>query len=109
MTRSEILSKPAGREMDMFVKSFVMGGLPPLGYDYLWDYIPHYSTKMKPAWKVVDKFYSMVLDKFSDGKEYRCQLITSRNGKNVQSMAAGETMMLAVCRAALLSVMEDEK
>lgn len=60
-------SVTANREIDALVKSFVMGGLPPVSYSILFDYIPHYTTNISDAMTVWDKLVEM--ERFPDMHE----------------------------------------
>jgi hypothetical protein len=126
MTRDKILNKPAGREMDALVAEIVMG----------WEYIPDkqerktwssthwvnwkdskgktqllvlsYSTDIAAAWQVVEK--TMLLDNYDlmkDGENY----IFGHYGKNGidpwTEFVRASTAPLAICRAALLAVLEE--
>lgn len=119
MTRDEILNMPAGLRLNELIAEYVMkldrtkpgqwresvdwwvNGLP--------SECPDYSTDISAAWQVVEKFYSMTFDRWSNGKEFRCYLVTARDGKNCDGMAVADTAPLAICRAALLAVMEDDE
>lgn len=117
MTRDEILNMPAGREMDITVSYHVMDLIAhPKIY-------PNYSTNMDDAWKVVEHLTN---------KGYCPGLLFDDNGhwtlalEGAQSIAVGDdtvdvstaffieknlwcdTAPLAICRAALLAVMELE-
>ena len=127
MTRDEILNMPAGREMDTLIAQKVMGwSADPEGYwlnkkenydDTGWglidqDKTTHHpssrrfcpSTDIAAAWMVVEKFYSMSLNKYSGGDEWRVYLVTERDGANVDAHAEADTAPLAICRTALLAV-----
>lgn len=122
MEQNEVLNKlgVAGRELDALIAEKVMGlkvdyefegfgGLrvPSLVDKYdEWGYLPDYSTDISAAWQVVEKFYSMKLDKYSNGQEWRCYLVGVRDGKNADATGVADTAPLAVCRAALLVVLE---
>jgi len=114
MTRDEILAMPSGREMDVLIakKLDLFRKHPKQGDYFLTEnhihigYVPQFSTDISAAWEVVDKFYSMTLDKYSDGSEWRVYLVTERDGKNVDAHAVADTAALAICRAALLAVMK---
>jgi len=103
MTRDEILSMEAGREMDVTVGFYVMDlHAPPELY-------PEYSTDISAALEVVDKFYSMNLYKYSNGKEWSVYLVTEKNGKSHDASETADTAPLAICRAALLCFMEKDE
>jgi hypothetical protein len=113
MTRDEILSMEAGREMDALVARELFGGIK----EY-WDYgftVPNYSVSIGAAWEVVEKMHER-------GYYFCC----ARNGKGATDASGNlddswyvdtgciielenqPTLPLAICRAALLAVMEDE-
>jgi ABA sandwich protein len=126
LTRDEILNMPAGREMDILMIDIVGGGLidkaihynASMGIRYaiqddgVWKFQPGLawlwstSTEIAAAWEVVDKFYSMKLDKYSNGSEWRCYIVGEKDGKNADGNSIADTAPLAICRAALLAVME---
>ncbi len=97
MTKDEIEKMPASRQMDSLVKSLVMGGLPPVGYDILWDYIPHYSTDITAAWQVAESFPIFYFESNKELKEYFSMI-----GSDFETAVTAETAPLAICRAALL-------
>lgn len=132
MTRDEILNMPAGEEMDALIAE-IMGERRPgvhvhtniLSMEWssgrCWYCLPDYekgdscewtpkpfSDNISAAWEVVEKFYSMKLDRFSNGKEWRCYLVTLKGGKNHDATGLAYTAPLAICRAALLAKMEIE-
>lgn len=116
MTREEILNMPAGREMDALVAKFVMKVDSP--HD-----VYKFSTDIADAWTVVEH---MVNNGYCPG------LLFDDNGHwalafdGAQSLSIGDepddvstsffveknlwcdTAPLAICRAALLAVMEAE-
>jgi hypothetical protein len=125
MTRDEILNMPAGREMDALIAASVMGwvnvsevrpnlltdviGKPP-DFDYK-DIVPHYSTDISVAWGIIDKSECYIIDnqvsqeESVDGiKRVNAQVFIGRWG-----YAEAETAPLAICRAALLAVVESEE
>jgi hypothetical protein len=120
MTRDEILNMPAGREMDIKIHVEIMGWMeldnslrlsksrifnkPEVGtmYDYN---VPNYSTDIAAAWQVVDEMWE---------KGFFHELAKARGGeiarignkeKDTGDVFA-ETAPLAICRAALLAMME---
>lgn len=134
MTKDEILNMPAGEELDTLVAEKVMGWRKehekdwrdvwrgadgryqhPTGrYDGYEDREDFHTINWHPSesilwvWEVVEKFYSMKLDKYSNGEEWRCYLVTERDGKNVDANATADSAELAICRAALLTTLERE-
>ena len=132
MKRDEIRQAPAGPTLDWHIAHFVMG-LPnkeltsfdcPCAYCgsqmrycgarswcsdcHEWRYTAYknYSDEIESAQDVIDKAYSMSLDKYSDGEEWRCYLVFSVNGKNADGNGIAKTAPLAICRAALVAMME---
>jgi hypothetical protein len=106
MTREEILAMPAGRELDAIVAKAI-------GYvsltthwnpiDNMYGTLPHYSTDISAAWEVVEKLQQdfMFIDIFSTSDSYNV-LVT--NGDAVNAEKAPE----AICKAALIAVMEGQ-
>ena len=124
MTRDEILNMPAGREMDALIEKFIVKRFYTFHNEY-----PDYSTNINNAWEVVE----IILDLLSTPGQYggertgRCALYINRTrsldfntawyqvyfarqgGKDkVAEFSMGESAPLAICRAALLAVMEVE-
>ena len=126
MNRDEILTMQAGREIDALIaeKAMMLDGVTlgesglyyQLGHKFY--NVPHYSTDIAAAWKVVEK-----LQKISDNHfTLLCFTTNFRAGwktpdsndlPNRQNGFVGfsdfvyaDTAPLAICRAALLSVME---
>ena len=119
MTRDEILNMPAGREMDAILmeklfeyswdSSFKGGAWRHAdGSCYLQQLLPRFSTDIAAAWEVVEKLCD----------ETGCDIVkvckrdpellrgdwSCNFGRGFE--AFGETAPLAICRAALLAVME---
>ena len=134
MTREEIMNMPAGREMDKiiaekvfgleiretekWVKSCVpsklrqpdykvsiisAGGLP----------LKNYSTDILAAWCLIDKMhekeYQYTLRGYFMGGEQHVATFDNQDwaDKNPLYRAHGATATLAICRAALLTTLED--
>ena len=133
MTRDEIELTPAGPTLDWHIAHFVMGlpykeltsGDCPCAYCgnqmrycgarswcsdcHEWRYTAYkdYSSDLIAALDVVDEFYSMRLDKYSNGAEWRCYLVrATKDNMNADGNGVAEDAPLAICRAALLAVME---
>lgn len=142
MTRDEILSMPAGREMDALVAEKVMGQTNFLHPGFYWEErstedgdgwngmvcprcganetdnwkekcTKHYSTDIVAAWEVLTSFKTWSCfdldqeqypDEEGDKELCGCTLMTNDTGFG---MKRGETMPLAICRAALLAVIGD--
>ena len=119
MTEQEIREMPAGREMDALVAEKVMGSvcggmcgvLPmPSGYrqvdGYCFVHSPQpYSTRISAAWKVVEVLLSAwgFTLTWLKGK-WHVGLTRDINGDRTTVMAHEETVPLAICCAALLTV-----
>jgi hypothetical protein len=133
MTRDEILKLEAGREMDaliahdvMGLKKIVIGGIgwwvkeSPLEMSYQYmeksgDFEP--SEDMNAAWQVVAKMREKGFDFFAEwvtenavsrlnSLPWACFATDDNDSVFVDFTATAETMPLAICRAALLAVME---
>jgi hypothetical protein len=63
------------------------------------------STDIADAWMVVEKFYSLNLHRYLDGKEFTAYLVTERENKNIDGYGVADTAPLAICRAALKATM----
>jgi hypothetical protein len=127
ITHEEILNMPAGKEMDVLMIAVLRGELidkaihfnSSMGIRYaiqddgVWKFEPGVawlwspSTEILAAWEIVRRFYSMRLDKYSNGDEWRCYLVTEKDGKNHDATGIADTAPLAISRAALLAVTED--
>ena len=131
MTRDEILNMPAGREMDALIGEKIMGLHPnPKLCPYCratmwvgknrsrctdcneWRYSPYkeYSSEIESAWEVVEGLCNETgCDVVKVCKrdpellrgEWSCNF-----GRGFE--AFGDTASLAICRAALLAVMESK-
>ena len=132
MTRYEILNMTAGREMDILVAEMVMGqtNFEHLGFYWTegttedgqdgWEgiYCPrcgasegskdkcciHYSTNIAAAWQVVEMLRSKLWGRIElvSGLEWHCWSDLDK----AKSWGSGDTAPLAICRAALLAVIE---
>lgn len=109
MTRDEILSMEAGREMDVTIGYHVMDLVAPP------EIYPDYSTDIAAAWEVVEKLenypqhilFEIVRKGINPNifwwAEFReCH----RESKFRNFIAYAEIAPLAICRAALLAIME---
>lgn len=107
LTVEAIESMPAGREMDRLVAETVMGqvwdgGNPIKNYDGRWPWPPPYSTDIAAAWEVAEwlrKWYGQF--SLVAGLQWHCM-----HEEMKPDWGSGETMPLAVCRAALLTVLK---
>jgi hypothetical protein len=97
MTREEILNMPAGREMDALIAEKVIDP----DWVKLKNLCPHYSTDIAAAWELVEKMKYFTLYR-GDGY-WECEY----SGQYLESIDA-ETAPLAICRAALLAVIESD-
>lgn len=115
MNRDEILNMPAGREMDTLIVEKVMGlkvdyefdepHVPSLRDKYdEWGYLPNYSTDILAAWEVVEELKGLkpILNYDPQSQKWYMRL-------NGGSYCSADTAPLAICRVALLAVMEDEQ
>jgi hypothetical protein len=97
MTKDEILNMPAGTKMDDLIAELVMHD--PMGQ--VWS--RHYSTDISAAWEVVEKMQGDFWKLEFIGGSYRARFINSK-------LHQWElTAPLAICRAALLTVLEETK
>ena len=131
-TRDEILNMPAGREMDALVADRVMGlhmykpsdaACKLIGIPYgtsLWKVgngdndhglflsgLPNYSTDIAAALEVVGKATGFQLE-FDYPESYFVSIWLMGHFRLPWPRAFAETAPLAICRAALLAVLEDE-
>lgn len=135
MTRDEVLSMPAGSEMDALIAEKVMGMelARPLGEHFVshdmaidagdmmlegqsmgveWEYMqpPPFSSDISAAWKVVEKMrelYDVVIDLDSD--LVSCKLLNYVESGDYRTLVVEQiykSAPLAICRAALLAVSE---
>lgn len=124
MTCEEILAMEPGRELDALIAEKIMGwksiitkdevgdvyrGIPPGGKLFDEDYIPHYSTDIAMAWRVVWKWlrayyygtFELNCANFGNETNWECQFGNYPRAK-------GETAPEAICKAALFTVMKEE-
>jgi len=112
MTEDEIRNMPAGKEMDKLISTKVM--------NYCSHTYPHkYSTRIKAAWRVVKRFAHNSRNKTSKEMGFaHFNIFAYPNGMWLCNLgvnnkatvnAYAETAPLAICRAALLAVIGDEK
>ena len=108
MNRDEILNMPAGRGMDEMVtqKIFMTDGF--------WHGVKDYSTDISAAWEVVEKMCDgdknkFMIYRFGFGPKkpkIRWRVSWGQGWENLLSYCDAESAPLAICRAALLAVME---
>lgn len=114
LTREQVLAMGAGREVDALLLQRVFGincGSKQ-GYDELIDengsVVPIYSADISAAWKVVkhlSKKYGVNVYE-DEGAPCECKLHKWSSEPNHEAEA--ETAPLAICRAALLTTLEEE-
>lgn len=105
----------SGRKLDWEIRYNVYGietdAFDSNGELWTWDFqkVPRYSTDISAAWELVEKFVCYRMQKLPyndhrvvDGKTHQCFLDRNRN------VGYGRTLSEAICKAALLAVMEDE-
>jgi hypothetical protein len=111
MTHDEILTTPAGRQMDALIAEKVMGLSvcmqhspqstfhPEYCFDCKKPFPKDYSTDISAAWQIVqDKFHNAMMLNNVHGI-WHCYLPHRAEGKS-------KFAPLAICRAALLSLLE---
>lgn len=134
MTRDEILNMPAGREMDALVAEKVLGLQPCDAWEmfhwsmsggeyihhpercihgnkcYPVDFCPEYSNNIYSAWKVMEKIieYGPAIRWDIEENYWYCTLWYSSDPNDVLCEGQADTASLAICRAALLAMMEVE-
>jgi hypothetical protein len=119
MTRKEILNMPMGREMDALIAEKIFGynrvyynekivaNLYPTGAGCFVEGEAHeYSTDISAAWEVVEKLHELgyFLGLYRDG--FKKCIWEIDIGADIE--LTDNTAPLAICRAALLAVMENE-
>lgn len=125
MNRNEIRAMEAGREMDMLVMAEVMGYTQePREFlpEHHWAWVkpgekptyllPQFSRDIAAAWKVVEKMHSddqwwcdlSWRDDVCPGRTVWAVDFVTKDGRC--ESADDESAPLAICRAALLAVME---
>lgn len=86
--------------------------------DHEWDYVPHFSTNMTDAWKVVERLaeHGIVRVSNGDGDSYDCDFLPFAAGFTPFPCAAHaggsdtptESWPHAICLSALAAVKENE-
>ena len=100
-TREEILNMPAGREMDALVAKMVTHNNYVFNNEH-----PSYSTNIASAWEVVEKEehgFSLWVSGVRSAPLCKAEIIIGDNRYGCYA----NTAPLAICRAALLAVLED--
>ena len=76
---------------------------------FIRDNLPHYSTNIEDAWKIVDKYHRFVLTKSEMPERYYAEIIFHLGmGEFKEYKAEAETAPLAICKVALESLKEFE-
>ncbi len=119
MTRDDILNMPASREMDALIANMVMGwkwvttqrmadgeltgiSRDEGGVTYV-DTVPNYSKGLSAAWEVVNICHQYKIGSPSNlGNTFAFVQLRMKSAQ-----ATADTAPLAICRAALLAVMDD--
>jgi len=118
MPHNDILSLPAGRELDALVVEKVMGyrhhpwtqTIPehwcrlPTGETCLFADLPHYSTSIAAAWEVVERLPYRLVRIVREGGSWYCTVGDELNYPMFAPIRA-DTAPLAICRTALKAVM----
>lgn len=119
MTRDEILGMEAGRELDALMAEKVMGyehlpfpAVPAFqrptegGVEMLFE-LPHYSADIAAAWEIVEEVHRLGLNvSVWKGRLWCCGFYTKSETPQEMGHSYSDTAPLAICRAALLAVME---
>lgn len=121
-TKEQVLAEPAGRQMDAWVSVHVFGqecfqSKSVFGTDDFYIFnadasrvVPYYSTDIAAAWQVVEHMGAQSLPSLMQFPEvtpkWRCGFWN--NSELGVHYTYGETAPLAICRAALLAVLNSE-
>lgn len=126
MNREDIISIPAGKKMNILIAEKVMDKKPCEHWHMLrlepWEFIhgvcghetcypinypPHYSSNINAAWGVVEKIKDIhiTFDMFYRKNEQKWW-VTTHASDNAKDYGIADTAPLAICRAALLAVMD---
>jgi len=112
MNREDILNMPEGRELDALVAEKIFG-ITKKHWDFEFT-LRHYSTDISAAWEVVEKMCDgdknkFMIYRFGFGPKkpkIRWRVSWGQGWENLLSYCDAESAPLAICRAALLAVME---
>ncbi len=97
MSRDEILAMPAGREINALIAKNVIKSRR----------VKHYSTDIAAAWEVMEAMRKNgVLSEYDSRFGYRFVFWDYTKNPQRPFEATAETAPLAICRAALLAMME---
>jgi len=129
MNREEILAMPAGRDLDALIAENVMGWKDRgIGYSFedningyecvLYidkDKLPHYSTDIAAAWQVIEWLEKNTTEKYNSPSLFSVphgwsMVLYEKRDNHAPAWldAFAPTAPLAICRAALLAVMESQ-
>ena len=110
---------PAGREMDALIRQYVFGQTPPrkngeLTRSWVDGYLcedTFYSTDIAAAWEVVEKLKMAIVplespDGWASHDNQSFDIIHGYYERPVVDWASATTAPLAICRAALLAIIE---
>jgi hypothetical protein len=115
LTREQIMSEPAGEQLDAWVAEYIMGWTYYGEDKELWTnrdswyfYVgidDCFSTDIATAWQIIDKYLPDWWPELicEDGVTWKCLLGWP---KSEPSVARADTPMLAICKAALLAVLD---
>lgn len=111
MNNDEVLNMPAGREMDVLIAEFIFGNVKN-SWDWeftLQSYSADISAAFEVAEKLSDKWDFAIVNNQNFGKfpnlHYGFRLQAIGEDSHIKTIfALGETAPLAICRAALLTV-----
>lgn len=116
MTREEILALPTGKKLDALVAEKVMGWEAKPGRAYYWtgkdrvvrSVFYQFSTDISAAWELLCKFKTHQVTFHENGfyqqSDMKYRVIIAKN----QHVAYANTAPEAICKAALLAVMDKE-
>jgi hypothetical protein len=135
MTRDEILNMPAGRKMNDLIHEKIIGAIRKQvdglrdywwegryqnGQPYWYQDAPSYSADIAAAWEVLEKmrcdcngggepdYITLVCYKELEPTWYCAKIWAHHDGDIPEVEVTAETAPLAICRAALLAVMESQ-
>ena len=98
MTRDEVLAMKPGRELDALVAHEIFGAQNP-------DPLFRPSEHISAALKVAERFQDIRITRYVDPEMtmWKCEIFIH----GVRYFALEKTMAAAICKAALLAVMEE--
>ncbi|MBP1999738.1 hypothetical protein J2Z69_000757 [Paenibacillus shirakamiensis] len=117
MTPEQLLALEPGRELNRLVALKVMGyeqSRFQVGYvrkGAYATYPKHYSSDISAAWEVVERFPIVNLSRIEifEGNYHHAVEIYADSETNEPSMVEAHTAPEAICKAALLAVMDKEE